>query len=214
MSVKPGAPRFNPSSQIPVQIPFPPQGPFVSTIYEPRNTLPHGADAFSDDAVAGGAWPGITINSIDVLNKQLQNKNAAAAYDAQVILYLVRTLQYFGSQALFRNPFNEDLNAQDEWFQVKDNSLYHQATKVVDQWASYKQTGYRDPAMSRQLQQNQAFYNTSPAVDNEDVLLANAFIERRQLFAMAGRGGFGRRGRGMATRGGRGGQRGPAAVAS
>ena len=215
----PGAPAVNPSDT-PQAVRYPPTGAFQvdDHVTEDDWDQPTGFNAFSTGFEGASAWDGVTVNSLDVVNTQSKSRNPQVAYDAQTIMFLTRTIQYFGEIGIWKDVYDQDPDDQGEFFKIKDHYQYKRAVLVLDQWAAYKQTGYRDTSLGRQLQADQVQLNLAPGATTTAISAANTTIERRALLTLAGRGGF-RRGGGRGGRGGRGGgttgsSRAPAQVSS
>ncbi|KAF9115113.1 hypothetical protein BGX30_006398, partial [Mortierella sp. GBA39] len=198
----PGAPRLHPIKTPPAYVTFPQHWDFTTNNYNQTddfNVANFGA------ALEPGPWPGLNVNVINTIKRQQNNNNPSIAFNAQVIQYLVLTIQFLGSAATIRDPPNQDPDDDGVWGKVEDHVQFYRATEIMEQWASYKQKEYHDPSLSRQLQEDQVAQNTAPAATTTAIDNANTTIERRALLTLAGRGGFGRgEGRGRGGRGGRG----------
>ena len=172
-------------------------GPFVAVPVDNPNQLPSIPTGDDASKLVPGPFPGVTIDPYDMIKIFMKSKNPSIAYDTQIINYLVATLQYFGTTAVFKSPSNQ-------FHLVKYAQQYHNAILVLQQWASFKQTSLNDKSLATSLSQIQVSQNLAPSIDDTSFNVANLNLERRALLRLAGGSRVGRGGRGSGRGRGRG----------
>ncbi len=186
----PGAPRFT-HNTIPAIPTFPVNKPFVPNDYNRTDDFPFAPQGFED----GAAWPGAKIDPLDTIKRLRKDKNPYVAYDTQVIEYLVKSLQFFGEFASYKNG-NESGEDDMDWSKLEDHIQFYRCQQLLEQWAAFKETTFTDPTMGRTLQSNQVRANIAPALGQAPLQQAALDIERRALVSIASGSGQRHRGRG------------------
>lgn len=180
---------------------FPPTGPFITPDTRDFFQREDDLDRPETEGILYGAWPGEQVDVFETIKRLKKSSNKSQAYDVHLVEYLARTVQLFGSIGLFHNPDNVSQETN-EWARLHDHRHFDNVRKILEQWASYKETSVLDPALGTALQQMQVQHNTAPAVDMQTIQLAKADVERRALISLASGSRVGRGGRG-GKRGGR-----------
>ncbi|KAF9924817.1 hypothetical protein BGZ65_008129 [Modicella reniformis] len=144
-----------------------------ATTFLPLPDAPGEGRAFPE-----GPFPNIDVDTGSIINRLKQSPIPGVAYDTQIIDYLTRTIRFFGENDLY-------YDGAKEYHKLLNHGQYSSAVSVFYQWANFKQTSLRDPALCRQLQENQIKDNLPPAISHVTLQHAAQDVARHAVVALA-----------------------------